>query len=224
MAEKEKKGVPLSAFIVYMLLLYAVWALKEIVIGPMIDENMGDWGNQIISSCIKIAVWIIPAVLLIKKYNDDMAVSLKEMFKGKFSWKPYILIFVIFAAYILIGAWRNFGKIAIHESFHPSCLIGGFLVVGITEELVFRGWLLNAMLKKMSENTALAINALLFLAVHFPKWINDGVFISNFTSLGFLSIMVLSIVFGKTFIKSKSIWVPVALHMFWDLLVFLLYA
>lgn len=66
-------------------------------------------------------------------------------------------------------------------------------------------------------------NAVMFLVIHFPIWIQEGVFISNFTSFGFLCILILSIVFSCTFLKSKNILVPVALHMYWDFLVFMFY-
>ncbi|MDE6761083.1 MAG: CPBP family intramembrane metalloprotease [Lachnospiraceae bacterium] len=41
--------------------------------------------------------------------------------------------------------------------------------------------------------------------------------------MGFLSIIILSIIFSWTFIKSKNIWISILLHMYWDLLMFMFY-
>lgn len=63
----------------------------------------------------------------------------------------------------------------------------------------------------------------MFLMIHFPVRIHDGVFVENFRSFAFLSPLVLGIIFGMTFIKSRSIRMPVALHMYWDLMMFMFY-
>lgn len=67
----------------------------------------------------------------------------------------------------------------------------------------------------------IGINAVMFLLIHFPSWIHKGILIENFANLGFLSIIILGVIFSQTFIKSKSILVPISLHMYWDLLMFL---
>ncbi len=94
------------------------------------------------------------------------------------------------------------------------------LFVGITEEMVFRGWLLNATVSEKKKWMPVIINSLMFLFIHFPKWIHEGCFVENFQNMGFLSIIILSIIFSWTFIKSKNIWISILLHMYWDLLMF----
>ena len=95
------------------------------------------------------------------------------------------------------------------------------LFVGLTEEMVFRGWLLNATIHENRKWFYIIINAAMFLVIHFPIWIYSGNFISYFTSLQFIEVMALSVIFSITFIKSRSILVPVTLHMYFDLLVFM---
>ena len=60
------------------------------------------------------------------------------------------------------------------------------------------------------------INAVMFLLIHFPIWIASGIFIDAFTSLNFLCVPALSIIFSWSFIKSKNIWIPITLHIFKD--------
>ena len=97
------------------------------------------------------------------------------------------------------------------------------MFVGLTEETVFRGWLLNATIQEDKKWRSIIINAIMLLVIHFPVWIHTGVFISNITSFSFLSVLILSIIFSLTFIKSRNILIPIALHMYWDLLIFMFY-
>lgn len=140
------------------------------------------------------------------------------MFTNKFKLGPYVLTAFLLVLYILIGEWIEHGSLKVSDSFNPIDLIGTFLFVGITEELVFRGWLLNALVRKTSKAKAIAISSLLFLCVHFPIWIRMGIFIQIFTSGSFLTVVILSIIFSVLFLKSKNIIVPIFIHMLWDLI------
>ena len=116
------------------------------------------------------------------------------------------------------------GDWSVAESFGWGKIII-VLVVGISEEMVFRGWLLNSTLKNADKEwkkwIAVGINAVMFLVIHFPVWVYDGVFFRNFQSFAFVSIIVMSGIFSWLFIKTKNILVPVGLHMLYDLLIFL---
>ena len=94
------------------------------------------------------------------------------------------------------------------------------LSAGITEELLFRGLLLNTALKDRKSRIVFIGNAVMFLLIHFPIWIREGVFMTYMTSSAFLQLMVLSLIFSRTFVKSRSIIVPIILHAYWDLLCF----
>jgi hypothetical protein len=211
--------VNIKTLVVYYILFYLAWGLSEYVIGisnPVLYSIVRE-------GIVKNLVWTLPAYLLIKQHHDSVEIPLKEMFTNKVKWVNYLPIFVLFGAYILMVSFRANGGIVISSSFGVSSIIT-VLFVGITEELVFRGWLLNATIKgKQDDDTYLPmfINSLLFLSIHFPKWLHQGTFVSSFTSLGFVQIIVLSCLFSYVFIKSRNVLVPIALHMFWDLLVFM---
>lgn len=221
----EKSPLPKkTALIIYLLVFYGVWTAWEFWAKGLITAAVPNaYLSQFVKSgVIKNIVWVLPAVLLVKRFESETYVGAKEMFTKKVNVLKYLPIFLIFTVYLLVGTFLQKGKIAISETFGLDKLII-VLFVGITEETVFRGWLLNATLGERKKQLSVAANALMFLLIHFPVWIHDGVFIENFRSFGFLSILILSVIFGVTFIKSKSIWVPLTLHTYWDLLMFLFY-
>ncbi len=60
----------------------------------------------------------------------------------------------------------------------------------------------------------------MFLLIHFPIWLREGVWTAYMTSPAFILLIVPSLIFSRTFVKSRSILVPVIPHAYWDLLCF----
>ena len=118
-----------------------------------------------------------------------------------------------------ISAYLRKGSLALDSDFGIKQVIA-FSFVGITEEMVFRGWLVNAMVGKERQNRwkAILFSSLMFVAIHIPTWTIHGQLTAAFLHLGFVQIIILSVIFSITFLKSRNILVPVALHMIWDFL------
>ena len=214
----KKSTIPI--IIIYSLVFYGVWALWELfgrsAVGSFFDNEF--LSQFIQEGIIKSLIWIVPAVCLVQYFKDDVYIGLKDMFTNRVNLLKYIPVYLGFTVYLIIGAFIRKGGLVVSNSFSYSDLIGE-LFVGITEEMVFRGWLLNITISEKRKWLPIIINAVMFLLIHFPIWIANGVFIDSFTSLNFLCVPILSVIFSWTFIKSKSIWIPVTLHMYWDLFI-----
>ena len=207
---------------IYIILFYSIWTLNELFIFKIIDIKItNDINNQILKTIfIKNFIWTVPSLLLIYKYSDNMFVKFKEIFNYKIKWKTTFILLFLFTLYILIGAYINNGTLSLQHDFNLSKIII-VLFVGITEESVFRGLLLNFTYK--NDKISIMVNSLMFLMIHFPKWIATGTFISVFTSFSFLSIIILSLIFSKSLINNKSLIPGIILHSYWDLLMFMFY-
>ncbi|MDE7231038.1 MAG: CPBP family intramembrane metalloprotease [Oscillospiraceae bacterium] len=225
---KARRFSKTMALIVYIVVFYGLWTAWEFLIKDMISASVNnEYVSQFIKSgVIKNLFWVLPAALLVKRFDGEVYVGIREMFSTKVKVWRYLPILLLFTVYLLGGVILQKGRITVSETFKLSDIII-VLFVGITEEMVFRGWLLNALIGKNSNNSrkwfAVTANSVMFLLIHFPVWIHSGVFIEEFRSFGFLSILILSGIFGWTFIKSRNIWIPVALHMYWDLLMFVFF-
>ena len=222
---KNKKLI--VTLVIYCILFYGFWAVLELLIKNQLLALTGN--NDIVmefirSGIIKNLVWTVPAIILVKKFESDMYIGLKEMFTTKINFLQILPIFILCIIYCFAAAFRSVG-ISIKESFGWSQIII-VIFVGITEEMVFRGWLLNSTLKNADKEwkqwLAVGINSVMFLCIHFPIWIHDGVFFTNLQGLAFMGIIILSFIFSWLFIKTRNILVPVALHMLYDLLIFML--
>ncbi len=218
MGKRNKK----IALIIYTVIFYSIWAAFELVVKDVLNLAIK---NEVLcqlvkSGIIKNLVWTLPAIVLIRRFESDVFITLKEMFTTKVHYRNYLPVFAIFTVYGLVGSIVKNGKLDIAENFGAGEIII-VLFVGLTEEMVFRGWLLNATIREDKKWLYMIINAVMFLSIHFPKWIHTGTFIISFAGLQFLEVIVLSLVFSYAFIKSKNILVPITLHMYYDLLVFM---
>lgn len=222
MEERSHRLSKTSALCLYLPAFYCIWILWEFWVRGSIGSAME---NQVLaqfvkSGLIKNLVWTLPAILLIRYFQGEVAIPLKEMFSPRVPWRKYLSIFLAFTLYVLAGSFLQNGALTVSREFDMEKVVI-LLFVGLTEETVFRGWLLNATVREDSKWPAILLNTLLFLAIHFPKWLHAGEFLSNFTNLGFVSVLAMGVIFSLTFLQSRRLWVPIALHMYWDLLVFL---
>ena len=206
MTQTKKKYITL---IIYCLCLFAIWALFVFLFeGTMFALWTG---------IIKTIIWALPAMLLVHKFPGFVQIGLKEMFTTKVKLYQYIWMYALLAVWVLSGGFFHSGGLSFVISVDSMIVV---LFVGITEEMVFRGWLLNATVDNMPQWLAISINAVLFLLIHFPRWISEGIFIGILTSFGFVGIIALSVIFSLSFLKSKNLLIPVTMHMLYDLMMF----
>jgi len=211
-----KKKYLRSAFILYAIILYGFWSLLELYLKPKL--GVSEFTKEVF---IKIIIWLIPALFLHLHFSDDLFIKKKEMFSlNKGCW-ILIPIMLLFTGYIIASEYIPTGTLKINESFGIGTVVQVFSIA-IGEEMVFRGFFLNALLSNHKKYVAVGINSLMFLLIHFPIWIQSHTFISAFTSGGFITVLLLSYIFSFAFMKTKSIWASVFLHFWWDLLLFML--
>jgi len=206
---------------VYLIIFFTVWSIQELAIQPLFLTPLSDIAEAVIGQVIKLLVWTLPAVLLIKHYQNDMWISLRNMFTTKPTWfsdAPILLL--VFVPLLQAIFWR--GEITISPAFDPIRLIGAVVFVGITEEVVFRSLLLNAFLKKMELKRAIALNEVLFVLIHYPIWIYRELDLTAILTSS-ISVFFIGAFFSYSFIKTRNIVVPIVLHMAWNFLTILLF-
>ena len=207
----------------FFVIFYLVWTVAELVIHPAMNQVIPDGSilsQLLFDGIIKNLCWTVPALMLINQYDDDLYLKKPDLFRNPVSLKQILPIFGYEAAFCVLNSVISHRGFYFRPDGLKECV--GFLFVGITEELVFRGFLLNAAVRDDNQYQAAALNAVLFLSIHFPIWILYGNFVNYFTNFGFVTILMLSAFFSWAFLEFKNIWVPVGLHMLWDILVTIL--
>ena len=221
--KNNDKALTHPKIVLLFLLLLLIWGFREILLRPIMSESLGVLGFQFVETLTKLAVWTIPALLLISYYNGSMSISLKDMLTNEVKWLRYLPVIFAIVAYNLIAACFVHRSIAITVPVPKASLFETVLFVGITEEFVFRGFFLNALLKKTLALWAVIISSVMFVIIHFPLWISESSFSNPLLFWqNCIGVFAISLVFGWTFVKSKNIFTPIIIHMIWNLSVILL--
>lgn len=119
----------------------------------------------------------------------------------------YLLTKIIFSLSIFRASLQDY--IHLFSDVNPIVLfIEGVLIAPACEEIIFRGILLECFLKKYHPSKAIFFSAFLFGISHLqPIQIIDSFFGG--------------ILFGWTYWKTKSLWIPIILHLLNNLITFL---
>lgn len=135
----------------------------------------------------------------------SLAIRKKDLLSG--ISLAIVLYAVGFGVSLLAGAVEIAGVV-----FNPSSLLISFvffLLVAITEEFALRGFVLERMLQGgVNKFWALFLSATLFSLVHIAN--------PNFDFLSFINILLAGILLGSSYIYTRNLCFPIALHWFWN--------
>jgi hypothetical protein len=101
----------------------------------------------------------------------------------------------------------NFQKII----FNSKEIIISFLIfvfVAIMEEVIFRGYILKNLMLSFNKYLALILSAVLFALMH---GLNPNIDLFSLTN-----IFLAGILLGISYIHTKNLWFPIALHLSWN--------
>lgn len=177
------------------------------------------WGN------IWKLIWAGLAFVFMFYYKNELPISIKEMFT-KINIKYVSIYLLIFTLINFILMLLPFKKLSIPDvSTFFGALITYFFV-GLTEETVFRGWMLNALLKVTSFWKANIIQSIFFMLVHllpyFVVLAMGGEITNNMLidlALQLPHCIVFSCITGWMVKTSRSLWTTIVIHWLSDVLV-----
>jgi membrane protease YdiL (CAAX protease family) len=169
--------------------------------------------NQLTISCFDLLGTFLILFIFMKVVDKEKFINLGFHTNERFS--EFYLGVVLGAILILIGYFIlmalnqiKFEKIV----FNPSELISSiilFFIVAIVEETLFRGYVLRNLMISANKYVALIISSLLFTIMH-------G-FNPNIEYLGIINLFLAGIFLGISYIHTKNLWFPIALHFSWNL-------
>ncbi len=143
----------------------------------------------------------------------------KESFRSlgfykKGIWKELIIGLALGMALIATGFSLLFLKDEIHwtgTNINIQNILLGFVLfafVAFSEELLFRGYILNNLMKSIPSVYALIICSVSFSLVH---GLNPG-----YNWFSFCNLVLAGLLLGLPYIYTKSLWLPIALHLSWN--------
>jgi uncharacterized protein len=199
----------------YLLIFYFIWALKELWLINYF-HSFGEITYALLNASAKVLVWIVPVCIFVKYFFNTSPLNyfnLNINVKRGLFWG--IVLSLLVGLYFTIVVYIVNDK-TFHFLLPLDDYLDEFLVVGIAEEMMFRGFILKEINRKLSFWKANVITSLLFLLIHYPIWIHNAEF---FVVWNHLDIFLIGFIFGFIYKKTGSLWSVLLLHSFYDLFV-----
>lgn len=208
-------------FTFQVIVFWVIWLIVQLVLNSPIEHHLTGWPEELALDATKLIVWVGAAVwLLHRAHPEELAISSHEQWQPNWRFTAGYVIWGAIVVYLLVEFWIVHHGLRLSPTFIPQYWGRYFLVVGVAEEFLFRGYFLNALLKKFSLTQANLIQALAFASLHIPRYLTTVPAMSPMTWVGnLITVTALGALFGWLYAKSRSLWPGIVVHMTWDILV-----
>ncbi|HJE86562.1 CPBP family intramembrane metalloprotease [Levilactobacillus brevis] len=208
-------------FTLQVLIFWVIWLLVQLTLNSPIEHHLTGWSEELALDAVKLIIWVGGALwFLHRAHPEELAISPREQWRPNWHFTAGYVIWAVIVVYLLAEFALIHHGLRISPSFTPEYWGRYFLVVGVAEEFLFRGYFFNVLLKKFSLTRANTIQALAFACLHIPRYLTTVPAMSPATWIGNLvTVAALGALFGWLYAKSRSLWPGIIVHMTWDILV-----
>ncbi|PQV47265.1 hypothetical protein CLV33_10747 [Jejuia pallidilutea] len=84
-----------------------------------------------------------------------------------------------------------------------------FVIVAVVEEALFRGYILRNLMLSFNKYIALFVSSILFSFMHGAN--------PNINTIALVNLFLAGLTLGVSYIHTKNLWFPIALHLSWNL-------
>ncbi len=150
--------------------------------------------------------------LFMKYVDNEKFINLGFHLKKKskhFYLGAFLGFFIMGFAYLLLSQMDEivFAK-TVFKINEILFSVGLFIIFAINEEVLIRGYILRNLMYSFNKYTALIISSILFSVIH-------G-FNPDMSWLSYLNLFLAGILLGASYIYTKNLWFPIALHFSWN--------
>jgi membrane protease YdiL (CAAX protease family) len=206
-------------FYVYVAAFHLLWILWPYVLYPRLTAALDDHSLRyaVVQLTIRVLFWVVP-VWLYLIYVDG--VEPLEYLKLKQNVRRGFVVALVLTMVNVLGTFLRFGVP------HPSLsrvtwntILGTSLLVGVVEEIPYRGFMLQKLAERMPFWSANVITSALFLAIHLPGWMA----LHTFRTGSAITIFVFGLIMAVVFKRAGSLWAPIVTHSANDCLSFVVF-
>jgi uncharacterized protein len=201
---------PLTKIIFGLLLCFAVFILAQQLVGKILDLTTIDKNyRNLIKGFIASSFVILSYIYFYRKYEK------REI--GEFSGKGLLrntVLGVLIGTFLqgltilVIYFWGDFRIISVNPFSSIITPLAVAFSVAIFEETLLRGIVFRIVEEKLGSYISLLISAIIFGAAHLLN--PDSSLISS------VCIGIVGFVLGASYIYSRSLWLPIAIHFSWN--------
>ena len=216
--DAHHRSTSLNPLLVFILLFFAVWTVRATVLFFVDERIHSEVFSSVYSNAVKFLVWVVPAFVYLRRVERRPAlVSLKLTTPINKRGLVYaVVISALYFAATVVFETRVGGKnLDALVAASPAAWLRALAFIffsPISEEILFRGFVLGEFSERLKFWAANLITAVLFTLIHWPFWIWRYGFQGPVlhTSAG---IFLLALLLGYVVRLTNSLWPAVALHI-----------
>ena len=177
-----------------------------------ISSNIMNESVMIVFEYSGLVIVIILIWLFMKFIDKQPLIEIGFQTQGRLKEINYGILFGLFImafAFVFLSTIGEIVFLSYSLDFNQILLsIALFIGVSFFEEIIFRGYMLKNLLESFNPFVALLISSLFFSLIHASN--------PNVTSLGLCNIFLAGIFLGVSYVFTKNLWFPIALHFSWN--------
>lgn len=170
--------------------------------------------NNTMQIVLRLTTWTMPVViyLMASKINILDYLKLKQnVIKGVIWGISIGLVIVILQ---VTSSYFQNNSVNIKYNIGLGIWLKSIILVGFSEEVLFRGFILEKLREKTNFVKANIIQSVLFTLIHFPGWILLNAFINPGIIGNIVFIFAIGAILGYVFVKTDSLWSVIIIHSF----------
>ena len=206
----------LILFIVFWTIITDAWGYS----GFIFKNSVNNTGIYVYGYVSRI-LWVMPAILLVTKYSENISIDKTRLFLYPKFDKTLVTVLILSMCYVIVSMFFVHKGVFFNDSEILELVIIKFMLVGFVEEMVFRGWGYNALVKNTTHIKATFITTILFVILHWPAYFVKFFRFGTFDFSGIIGQSTAALFWGIIFCwllkKGKSIWNPIIAHVLYDL-------
>lgn len=199
----------LAPFLVYLVFFYAVWTFVWVRgLYPWATRTIGDSTllYALISIGVRFSIWLLPVGLYLRLIDH---VEVLAYLRLRQDWKRGVVIGLVLSILNFLGTMARLGPPAWSNAHVTwNSILGTSILVGVFEEVPFRGFILQKLQKRYGFGIAAVTSSALFVGAHVPGWIALG----TLTVFNVAFIFAFGLIMALIFTFSRSLWAPILVH------------
>lgn len=203
----------IAKIVVYILLMFTLTEILGIFlyIFPALKES-GILYDVLARTCLAGGA-LLAAFILLKGWEHRPFAELGLSLKGRAKdilWGLWVALIIYAVGFGILYGLGEVKIVSVHFNLNDLLMSWVLmLMVAVSEEVAFRGFVLGRLLSAgVNRFVALFLSSALFSLMHFLN--------PDFSLMAFLNILLAGVLMGSTYIYTRNLWFPIALHLFWN--------
>ena len=200
---------PIAPFVGYLAFFYLSWTFVWVHgIYPWANKTLGSatLAYALVNILFRFLIWVLPVWGYLRWIDR---VDVWDYLQLTQSWRRGVAVGLTLSVINFIGTLARVGHPDwSHANITWNSVLGTSILVGVFEEIPFRGFILQKLQERFDFATSTAASSLLFVVAHVPGWIMLG----SLTASRVAYIFAFGVIMAIIFKYSRSLWAPIIAH------------